>query len=86
MKQIWLQMVKEGKGHDWYRISFNYWEAKKIYGRIKNREWFIDANIRIAYGYFLWKHHCQAKAPSVFGNLERNYFIAYCNRLIGGVG
>ena len=52
----------------------------------KNKEWFIDANIQFAYGYFLWKHHCRAKAPSELGFLKRNYFIAYCNRLIGGVG
>ena len=59
---------------------------KKIYRRIKNKEWFIDANIRVAFGYFLWKHHCQAKAPSVFGFLKRNRFIAYYNRLIEGIG
>ena len=49
-------------------------------------EWFIVANIQIAYGYFLWKHHCQAKAPSELGFLKRNYYIAYYIRLIGEVG
>ena len=52
MKQIWLQMLKEGRGQNWYQIGFIYWEAKKTYKKEKNREWFIGANIRVAFGYF----------------------------------
>ena len=45
-------MVKEGKGHNWYRIGFIYWEAKKIYKREKIRNDLLAQIYGLLFGYF----------------------------------